>query len=121
MSSKQNSLLNREVPIAVIDSLLGQGLGYDDWETRLKTKGYGDLWNENLKNMIIKREFEKFKDEILTLRAEPNTASKGKDVQKTNSSESILKRLQGQEWANGKPNEKGERMQRGRLLGKDAK
>jgi hypothetical protein len=121
MSSKQTLLPNRDVPIAVIDTLLGQGLGYDEWETRLRSQGYGDLWNENLKNIIIKREFEYFKDEILRLRGEPNTASKGKDVQKTNSSESIMKRLQGQEWAKGKRGERDQRMKSKRLLGKDAK
>jgi hypothetical protein len=121
MSSKQTLLLNRDVPLAVIDTLLGQGLGYDDWETRLRSQGYGDLWNENLKNIIIKREFEYFKVEILRLRGEPNTASKGKDVQKTNSSESIMKRLQGQEWAKGKRSEREQRMKSKTLLGKDAK
>ncbi|KAN0114493.1 hypothetical protein V8E51_004037 [Hyaloscypha variabilis] len=121
MSSKQISLPNRDVPIEVIDSLLGQGLRYDEWEARMKTLGYGHFWNETLKNAIIKREFEYFKDEILQLRREPNTASKGKDVQNTNSSESIMKRLQGQEWVKGKRSEKEQRLQSKRLLGKDAK
>jgi hypothetical protein len=114
-------MLNREVPIEVIDSLLGRGLGYDEWETSLKTLGYGDLWNETLKNKIIKREYENFKQETLRLRQEDNTATKGKDVQKTNSVESIMKRLQGQEWAKGRPSEREERLKSGRLLGKDAK
>jgi hypothetical protein len=116
-----SAMPNREVPIKVIDSLLGRGLGYEEWEARLKTLGYGDLWNETLKNKIIKREYESFKQETLRLRRESNTATKGKDVQKTNSSESIMKRLQGQEWAKGRPSEKEERLQSGRLLGKDAK
>ncbi|KAH8794857.1 hypothetical protein BGZ57DRAFT_326890 [Hyaloscypha finlandica] len=121
MSSKQTSLPHYGVPDVEIESLLGQGRSYDEWKVRLKNHGYGGLWNENLKNMIIKREFEKFKTEILRLQAEPNEAPSGKDVQKTNSLESILKRLQGQDWANGKPNEKVQRMRDRRLLGKDAK
>jgi hypothetical protein len=116
-----SSMLNREVPLEVIDSLLGQGKGYDEWEAKLKILGYGDLWNEALKNKIIKREYETFKKEIIRLRSESNTATKGKDVQKTNSSESILKRLKGQEWANGRPSEKEDRLKSRRLLGKDAK
>lgn len=116
-----SAMPNREVPIEVIDSLLGQGLGYDEWKAELKIQGYGDSWNEALKNKIIKREYETFKDEILRLKHESNTATKGKDVQRTNSSESILKRLQGQEWAKGRPSEKKERLDSRRLLGKDAK
>ncbi len=116
-----SSMLNCEVTFEVIDGVLGQGWGYDEWEARLKLQGYGDSWNEALKNKIIKREYETFKDEILRLKCESNTATKGKDVQKTNSSESIMKRLQGQEWAKGRPNEKEERLQSRRLLGKDAK
>jgi len=76
---------------------------------------------ETVKNEIIKRELEYFKDEILRFRAEPNTAAKGKDVPLTNSSESIMKRMQGKDWAKGKPREKDERRQSKRLLGKDAK
>jgi hypothetical protein len=121
MSSKQTSLPHYGVPDVEIESLLGQGRSYDEWKVRLKNHGYGGLWNENLKNIIIKREFEKFKTEILRLQAEPNEAPSGKDIQKTNSLESILKRLQGQDWANGKPNEKLQRVRDRRLLGKDAK
>ena len=121
MSSKQNSLPNSDVPDAVIYGLFGQGLGYEDWKSRLKNQGYGNFWNESLKNTIIKKEFEYFKLEILRLKAEPDKAKGGKDVPRTNSSESILKRLQGLEWAKGEPNEKVQRMQKRRLLGKDAK
>jgi hypothetical protein len=113
-------MLNRDVPpSAVIDSLLGRGLSYDEWETTLRSQGY--LMTETVKNEIIKRELEYFKGEILGLKAERNTAAKGKDVPKTNYLESILKRLQGKEWAKGKPREKDERKQSRRLLGKDAK
>lgn len=121
MSSKQTSLPNSDVPDAVIDGLFGHGLGYEDWKSRLKNQGYGNFWNESLKNTIIKKEYEYFKPEILSLKAEPNEAKGGKDVPRTNSLESILKRLQGLEWAKGKPNEKAQRMQERRLLGKDAK
>jgi hypothetical protein len=102
----------------IIRNLLGQGLGYDEWKVQLK--GRGDFtWSESLKNTIIKREFGFFKEEILRLKSEPN---KSRGLQsKTNSLESILKRLQGLEWANGMPNEMEERRRGGRLLGKDAK
>ncbi|KAF4635173.1 hypothetical protein G7Y89_g2932 [Cudoniella acicularis] len=114
----QTSPLNDVTP-ADIDDLLGQGLGYYDWEMKLKSKGW--TWNENLKNKIIKHEFEYFKEEILRLIAEPNTAEKGKNVRKTNSAESVLKRLKGEEWAKGRPDEKNRRELNRRLLGKDAK
>ena len=101
-----------------IGQLLGQGLGYDDWKTELESVG-GFTWTENLKNLIIKREFNFFKEEILTLQSQPNTARGLKT--KTNSLESILKRLQGLEWVKGVPGEMGKRKRDGRLLGKDAK
>lgn len=104
----------------IIGSLLGQGLGYNEWKRQLKYRG-GFTWSESLKNTIIKREFGYFKDEILRLKAEPNK-SRGLRVQsKTNSLESILKRLQGLEWGNGMPDELAERTRSRRLLGKDAK
>jgi hypothetical protein len=101
-----------------IGQLLGQGLGYDDWKTELESLG-GFTWTENLKNLIIKREFNFFKEEILTLQSQPNTAQGLKT--KTNSLESILKRLQGLEWVKGVPGEMEKRKREGRLLGKDAK
>ena len=102
----------------IVRNLLGQGLGYDEWKLQLKKQG-DFTWSETLKNTIIKREFNFFKDEILRLKSEPN---KSRGLQsKTNSLESILKRLQGLEWANGMPNEMEERRRMGRLLGKDAK
>jgi hypothetical protein len=121
MSSKQTSLPNSGVPDEAIDNLLGYGLGYEDWESRLKAQGYGKLWNDHLKNTIIRREFEYFKDETLDLRAEPNEAKGGKEVPRTNSSASIMKRFQGHEWVEGRPNERAWRLQNRRLLGKDAK
>jgi hypothetical protein len=111
--------MSSNVPTALIESRLGQGLSYDDWKKILKSRGY--LMNESVKKTIIKAEFEYFKPEILRLRAEPNTAVKRKDVAKTNSLESILKRLQGKEWAQGMPGEKDQRIQNRTLLGSDAK
>jgi hypothetical protein len=101
-----------------IGQLLGQGLGYNDWKMELESLG-GFTWTENLKNIIIKKEFSFFKEEILTLQSEPNTAHGLKT--KTNSLESILKRLQGLEWVKGVPDEMEKRKRDGRLLGKDAK
>jgi hypothetical protein len=101
-----------------MSQLLGQGLGYDDWKTELESLG-GFTWTENLKNLIIKREFNFFKEEILTLQSQPNTAQGLRT--KTNSLESILKRLQGLEWVKGVPGEMEKRKRKGRLLGKDAK
>ena len=108
---------------AVLDTfilkLLGQGLGYDDWKSELEILG-GFTWTESLKHIIIKKEFGFFREEILLLQSEPNTA-RGLGSKKTNSLESILKRLQGLEWVKGIPNEMEQRKRDGRLLGKDAK
>jgi hypothetical protein len=105
-------------PETLIDELLGRGLGYDEWKKELEARG-GFTWSESLKNTIIRREFGFFKEEILHLKSEPN---KSKGLQsKTNSLESILKRLQGLEWGNGMPSEMEKRRRDGRLLGKDAK
>jgi hypothetical protein len=102
----------------IISKLLGQGLGYDDWKRELESRE-GFTWSEAFKNVIIKKEFSFFRKEILRLQSEPNTARGPKS--KTNSLESILKRLQGLEWAKGVPNEMEQRRRDGRLLGKDAK
>jgi hypothetical protein len=102
----------------IIGQLLGQGLGYNDWKRKLQNLG-GFTWNESIKNIIIKKEFSFFKEEILRLMSEPNKSRRLKS--KTNSLESILKRLQGLEWVNGMPNEMEQRKRDGRLLGKDAK
>jgi hypothetical protein len=102
----------------IISKLLGQGLGYDDWKRELESRE-GFTWSETLKNVIIKKEFSFFRKEILRLQSEPNTARGPQS--KTNSLESILKRLQGLEWAKGVPNEMEQRRRDGRLLGKDAK
>jgi hypothetical protein len=102
----------------IIGQLLGQGLGYEDWKRKLENLG-GFTWNESIKNIIIKKEFSFFREEILRLIAEPNKSRKLKS--RTNSLESIQKRLQGLEWVKGMPNEMEQRKRDGRLLGKDAK
>jgi hypothetical protein len=102
----------------IIGSLLGHGLGYDDWKRELESLG-GFTWTESLKNVVIKKEFGFFREEILRLQSEPN-ATRGLKS-KTNSLESILKRLQGLEWVKGVPNEMEQRKRDVRLLGKDAK
>jgi hypothetical protein len=114
----QSLLQNGTALDTIIGQLLGQGLGYDDWKMELGNLG-GFAWTESLKNSIIKREFNFFREEILRLQSEPNTARGLKS--KTNSLESILKRLQGLEWLKGVPNEMEQRRRDGRLLGKDAK
>ena len=102
----------------IIDKLLGQGLGYDDWKRKLESQG-NFIWSESIKNIIIKKEFSFFREEILRLKSEENKSCGLKA--KTNSLESILKRLKGLEWASGMPNEMEQRRLDGRLLGKDAK
>jgi hypothetical protein len=105
------------VPDWVIDGLFGRGLGYGDWKKELSGLKY--RWSESLKYRIIKREYEFFKEEIQRLKSEPNTG-KGSGP-KTNSLESILKRLKGEVWIKGVLDEKDQRTRDGRLLGKDAK
>jgi hypothetical protein len=116
--SGQASVENGVMLDTIIGQLLGQGLGYDDWKRKLQSLG-GFTWNESIKNIIIKKEFSFFREEILRLIAEPNKSRKLKS--RTNSLESILKRLQGLEWVKGMPNEMEQRKRDGRLLGKDAK
>jgi hypothetical protein len=116
--SGQPLVENGAVLNTIIGQLLGQGLGYDDWKRKLQSLG-GFIWNESIKNIIIKKEFSFFRAEILLLMSEPNKSRRLKS--KTNSLESILKRLQGLEWAKGMPNEMEQRKRNGRLLGKDAK
>lgn len=97
-----------------MDGLLGLGLGYADWETHLKDQGYS--WDESIKLAIIKRELTHFfKEEILQMIDEPNTAPRGRDIAKSNSARSIFRRLK------GKTGEWEQRRQDRRLLGRDAK
>jgi hypothetical protein len=119
MTSKKQSRSRDEAPEAVIVSMLGWGWSYKNWELHLKSQNY--VWNDGVKNSIIKMEVELFKDEILQLMSEPNTAPEGRDHPKTNSVANILKRLKGEEWIKGVPNEKEQRYNSQKLLGEDAK
>jgi hypothetical protein len=115
-----NQLLSQDhhVPDRAIAALLGKGWGYDDWQRELRSNGY--MWSEGLKNFIIAREYEMFKDEIVFLRLEPRIAESAKGPY-SNSTTTILKRIMGEEWFKGQPNEKQQRLGSGRLYGKDAK
>jgi hypothetical protein len=122
MSPKQTSRLNPTTSDDIVDylanSLLGRGLGYSDWEDYAKKQKIP--YTGQLRNTLIRREFELFKDEILLLKAKPAEKSK-RDEPKVNSLGSILKQLKGQPWMAGRPGEKKQRLLCGRLLGKDAK
>jgi len=100
-----------------IDEFLGRGLGYAQWKIELEARRL--TWNANLRNTIIDREFLYFMSEIEQLLAEPNIAQ-GTGT-KSNSLASILKRLKGEVWVEGKPAEEEERRRTRRLYGKDAK
>lgn len=102
---------------ACIDGLLGQGWDYDQWQREFQRQGF--LWNSHVKNRVIDRELEYFKKEILRLESEENTGGRQSRA-KTNSQESILKRLKGEDWFPGRPSEKDQRLQMNppRLLGK---
>jgi hypothetical protein len=112
----QRLIHNRPVTDSAIAALLGQGLGYKDWEQRLRSDDY--MWNEGVKNMIIKKEREIFMSEILRLESEQGITQDGIS---SNSLPTILKRLKGEEWFPGMPCERQDRLKHGRLLGKDAK
>jgi hypothetical protein len=116
--SKCDQPANRNIPEAFFDDLLGYGLSHSQWETRFRDNNY--LWNDAVKNKMIRKEREWFKEEIQRLQAQPNTAGIMRRY-KTNSLESILKRLKGEEWVKGIPDEKEIRFQERRLMGKDAK
>jgi hypothetical protein len=102
---------------AVIEDLLGLGLGYSEWRTELECGGY--MWNDRLKRMIIEKEWQFFKAEVQCLRSEPNISQSSRIM--SNSCASILKRLKGEVWVAGVKDEREERRRARRLLGKDAK
>jgi hypothetical protein len=102
---------------AVIEELLGRGFGYADWEKELVTRGF--TWSLNLRNIIIDKEFWYFKKEIEQLLLEPSI-TQGTNS-KSNSIVSILKRLKGEEWVEGIPDERETRLRTRRLFGKDGK
>jgi hypothetical protein len=103
----------------IMDGLLGQGLRYLEWERSIKSQNYD--WNNTVKNTMIKKEYYFFKEEIMSLREQDNEAPKGRDNPKSNSAESILRRLKGKTWIDGVPNERTGRLRSKRLLGPDAK
>ena len=101
----------------VIEELLGQGFGYAEWEKELVSRGF--TWSPNLRNIIIDKEFWFFKDEIEQLLLQPSI-TQGTNS-KSNSIVSILKRLKGEEWVEGIPDEREKRLRTRRLFGKDGK
>jgi hypothetical protein len=105
------------VPDAVIEDFLGLGLAYSEWPAEIEKRDY--VWHAGLENTIIEKEWEFFKPEIQRLRLEPKIAQSSRS--KSNSLASILKRLKGEPWAEGRPDEREERLRTHRLLGKDAK
>jgi hypothetical protein len=104
-----------------IEGILGQGLRYSAWRVALEKQlsFQGQVWHPGLENVIKKKEFEKFKEEILRLRLEDRIAHPSRN--KSNSLNSILKRLKGKPWVEGLPGEKAQRLQERRLISKDAK
>jgi hypothetical protein len=106
------------VPDADITDFLGLGLAYSEWPAEIQKRGH--LWSPSLQNTIIKREWEFFRSEILRLKSEPEIKSHSTRL-KSNSLPSILKRLQGEPWMQGHPDEREERLRANRLLGKDAR
>ena len=100
-----------------IDGLLGMGLGYAEWEEQLVNRGC--IWSRNVRNKIIDKEFNLFKPEIERLLLEENIAPQG--TTKSNSRASILKRLKGEVWVEGIPDEREKRIRTRTLFGKDAK
>lgn len=104
------------VPDAVIEDFLGSGLSSSEWPAEVTKRGYA--WYPGLKNIIIEKQWERFKPEIQRLQSEPKIAQSSRF--KSNSLESISKRLKGEPWAEGRPDEREERLRTRRLLGKDA-
>jgi hypothetical protein len=100
-----------------IEALLGGGLYYNQWRGELERGGH--KWTPGLKNIIIRREYEFFKEEILRLMKEENISKVSR--KKSNSLVNILKRLQGEVWVEGVPDEWEKRLRERRLLSKDAK
>jgi methionine salvage enolase-phosphatase E1 len=105
------------VPNTVLDDCLGFGFSYSKWKEEIEKRGY--TWSKGLENTMIRREWEMFIDEIQQLRRQRTLVSH--DGTKSNSQVSIIKRLQGERWADGFPPEKESRLHTRRLLGRDAK
>lgn len=105
------------VPSAVIAKCLGSGLAYSEWQAVVEKQGY--VWSTKLKKAIIEEEWEFFRPEIQRLRSEPRITQSTSS--KSNSLVSIWKRLKGEPWLEGYPDEREERLRTRRLLGKDTK
>jgi len=99
-----------------IYSILGQGLKYKEWPAALEKHGHS--WRAGLEKIIIKKEWEFFREEIRNMRQQGNISNCAR-VQ-SDSLNSILKRLKGKPVA-GLPGCKEERRKQGRLISKDAK
>jgi hypothetical protein len=117
LSPKQKCRTDAALLDAAIQEFLGGGLGYSDWPEQIKQRNL--VWYPGLEKVIIKKEFEYFKDEILLLLSEPAISQPSRA--KSNSLKSILKRLKGEPWMDGGKNEWEERLWSRRLLSKDAK
>jgi len=113
----RSSKADLAVPDAVIENFLGLGLAYSEWPAAVENRSY--LLYPGLEKIIIEKEWEFFKPEIQLLRLEPKIAQSARS--KSNSLASILKRLKGEPWAEGRLDEREERLRTHRLLGKDAK
>ena len=107
------------VPNEDIDSFLGLGLAYSEWPAEVRKRGH--VWYPGLEKIIIEKEWEFFKAEIQRLRLEPKITQSSRSRSKSNSLASILKRLKGEPWVEGRQDEREERLRTRRLLGKDAK
>jgi hypothetical protein len=98
-----------------IDEFLGIGLDEMEWKNVLEAKGWE--YNTNIRNTIIHQEFEYFIPEIKRLLAEPNIAQ---DSSKSNSRARIFKRIRGEKWVKGVPDERAERRRNRMFYGKVA-
>jgi uncharacterized protein YydD (DUF2326 family) len=105
------------VPDDVIEDFLGLGLAYSEWPAQVQKRNH--VWYPGLEKTIIEKEWKFFKSEIQRLRLEPKIVQSSRS--KSNSLASILKRLKGESWVEGRPDEREERLRTHRLLGKDAK
>ena len=100
----------------VIKEFIGSGLDEEEWKHELEARGW--VYDTNIRNRIIDQEFAHFIPEIRRLLAEPNIAQ---DSSKSNSRTSIFKRIRGEEWIKGVPDEREERLRNRMLYGKVAK
>ncbi|KAL2075778.1 hypothetical protein VTL71DRAFT_721 [Oculimacula yallundae] len=102
-----------------IGKLLGQGFGHGDYKKQVRRLGH--TWKPGMKDIIMRRDVEFFKEEIQDRRREEDH-DPGSTTH-SNSLASILKRLQGLPWLQSQLslNELDGRRKAKRLLGKDVK